>query len=473
MRALLIAAIGTSSTAIWAQEGADRTPPAGPAKEPGVEELVKRGNQARREGQVHDAIASYSKARDLAPHTYEIRILLADTLRRTGEPARALPEYETALSIDPARHEAYAGKALILRGAYDYEGACAVLQTGLARVAPPSRPDLLLVLAETRRRQKRLDEARSLFRDLLESRPQDPQAHGGLARVAEDRGDLAGALREWDRYLEARPDDEPVALRRQELRELKASIEALRQTAERAATGPVLDELARLQSVAGDAPGAADSFRRALRIAPEDPQARRGFAQALVDAGSEGAARELKRLLKTSPGDAVALYNVAALAIAAGKTDEEESAWQALLTAHPDDLLALRGYLACLERQGPEALRRAAGTRPPGGFESAPSALLRRQALLLAASGSRPEAAEALYWLLQRDPTDPWSLEITNEILHLDPLLLKTLGDRLETDLRAGASVAGGARILRRVLLARLIWWSGRDQEALIVLRQA
>ena len=69
MRALLIAAIGTSSTAIWAQEGADRTPPAGPAKEPGVEELVKRGNQARREGHVHDAIASYSKARDLAPHT--------------------------------------------------------------------------------------------------------------------------------------------------------------------------------------------------------------------------------------------------------------------------------------------------------------------------------------------------------------------------------------------------------------------
>ena len=161
------------------------------------------------------------------------------------------------------------------------------------------------------------------------------------------------------------------------------------------------------------------------------------------------------------------------LAIAAGKTDEEESAWQALLTAHPDDLLALRGYLACLERQGPEALRRAAGTPPPGGFESAPSALLRRQALLLAASGPRPEAAEALYWLLQRDPTDPWSLEIANEILHLDPLLLKTLGDRLQTDLQAGASVAGGARILRRILLARLIWWSGRDQEALIVLRQA
>src|SRR5207245_5043986 len=127
---------------------------------------------------------------------------------------------------------------------------------------------------------------------------------------------------------------------------------------------------------------------------------------------------------------AVALYNTAAAAVAAGRTDEEEGAWQALMTAHPDDLLALRGYLACLERQGPEALRRAAGTPPPGGLESASPAVLRRQALLLAAAGSRPEAGEALYRLLLRDPTDPWSLEIANEVLHLDPPLLKTLGER-------------------------------------------
>src|SRR5207245_4556000 len=99
----LIGVAAPPATRVWAQEEAGRTPA---AREPGVEELVKRGNQARRQGQVHDAIASYSRARDLAPHTYEIRILLADTLRRTGDAARALPEYEAALSIDPARHEA-------------------------------------------------------------------------------------------------------------------------------------------------------------------------------------------------------------------------------------------------------------------------------------------------------------------------------------------------------------------------------
>ena len=473
---LLIAVIPPRSTMARAQEGAEQKPAAETPQSAGVEELVKRGNQARREGKVRDAIASYGRARDLAPHTYEIRVLLADTLRRTGDAWLALPEYEAALSINPARYEAYAGKALILRAGYDYEGASAFLREALARVSPASRPDLLLVLAETRRRQKRLDDAGRLFHDVLAARPGDPQAHGGLARVAEDRGDLSGALLEWDRYLEARPGDEAAALRRQELRELKASIEALRQTAENRAARPVLDELGRLQSIAGDAAGAMESFRRALQIAEDDAQARRGLALALLDSGGEGAtraAREFKRLLKTTPGDAVALYNLAALAFAAGDAAGEDRAWQALMTAHPDDLLALRGYFDCLDRQGPEALRRAAGALRSSGGESAPPALLRRQALVLAATGSRPGAAEALYRLLQRDPTDPWSLEVASEILYLDPALLSTLGERVQADLRASAPSPGGMPTLRRVLLARLAWWSGRGEEALILLRQA
>jgi len=465
-----------SSIAVRGQTAADPAPAAETPPTSGVAELVKQGNQARRAGQVHDAIASYSRARDLSPRTYEIRILLADTLRRIGDVAHALPEYEAAVSIDPARHEAYAGKALILRAAYDYDGASTLLQDALARVGPASRPDLLLVLAETRRRQKRLDESGRLFRDLLEARPGDAQAHGGLARVAEDRGDLAGALLEWDRYLEVKTDDEAVLLRRQELRELKASIEALQQTAGRRAAPAVLDELGRLQSVAGDAAGAAETYRRALRVAPESASARRGLALATRDSAEAGSARverEFRRLLKTAPGDAVALYNLAAVAFAAGDTGAEAVAWRTLVAAHPDDLLAVHGYLDCLERQGGDALRAAAAAPPATGFESESFSLLRRQALLLAAAGKRADAAEALYGLLLRDPTDPWSLQIAAEILYLDPSLLKTLDERLQKDREAGASSPGGATGAQRVLRARFTWWSGRGEEALIALRQA
>lgn len=457
---------------------------------------MKQGNQARRDGQVRKAIAAYRKARDLAPRTYEIRILLADTLRRTGDAARALPEYEAALSIDPSRYEAYAGKAQILRAGFDHEGAAVLLQEALVRVAPAARPDILLVLAETRRRQKRLQEAERLFSDILGARPGEAKASGGQARVAEDRGDLPGAIAAWDRYLAARPEDEAADLRRQELRELKASIAALRETAAGRATAPVLGELARLQALAGDGAGAVESFRRALGIDPDDAEARRGLALTLRDSGPEGAARaarEFRRLLKAKPGDAVALFNLAALACATGDPAGEESAWQALVAARPDDLVGLRGFVSFLERQGPEALQRAVGIMPgvtegqaggDGANAAASSSLLRRQALLLAAAGRWPGAADALYRALLRDPTDPWTLDIATDILFLNPGLMRTLGERLHQSLAAAGAAAGspgaaagasagGPPAAERVLLARLTWWSGRGEEALIILRQA
>src|SRR5439155_18263564 len=98
------------------------------------------------------------------------------------------------------------------------------------------------------------------------------------------------------------------------------------------------------------------------------------------------------------------------------------------------------------------------------------------------------EAAEALYRLLLLDPTDPWSLEIANDALFLDPSLLVALSERLSADLKkvagaGGAPDAPGAAAdgapappgvaAEPVLLARLAWWSGRGDEALVILRQA
>src|SRR5206468_3039824 len=200
---LLLVAVVSAPTRVLARNQPDAAPsPADPV--PGtssVAALVKQGNEARRAGQMRVAIASFRKARDLAPHTYEIRILLADAQR--------------------------------------------------------------------------------LFEEILKARPQEAPARAGLARVAEDRGDLAGAIRAWDAYLEIKTEDEAAELRRQELRELRASIEALRETAGRAASAGVLAELGRLQSVAGDAQGAVESYRRALRVDAEHVEARRGLARAL------------------------------------------------------------------------------------------------------------------------------------------------------------------------------------------------
>src|SRR5207245_1413863 len=134
-----------------------------------------------------------------------------------------------------------------------------------ARMGAGHRSELLLVLAETRRREGRLDEAARLFGEILEAHAQDAPARAGLARVAEDRGDLDGAIQAWDAYLKDKADDEAATLRRQELRELRASIEALRRTAaRRGADANVLIELGRLLVVTGDREGGAGPDRKHL-----------------------------------------------------------------------------------------------------------------------------------------------------------------------------------------------------------------
>src|SRR5262249_41540312 len=99
-----------------------------------VEALVRRGNAARQARQIGVALAAYREAEKRAPGSYDVRLLIADTLRRSGRSGEAGSEYEAALRIDPLRHEAYAGQAMLLRGAYEYDGAASRLQAGLARV---------------------------------------------------------------------------------------------------------------------------------------------------------------------------------------------------------------------------------------------------------------------------------------------------------------------------------------------------
>jgi len=95
--------LGALLAAAAPAQGPPDPAPAKDAAAPGpssVEDLVKRGNDARHAGRMREAIDWFGKARDLSPRTYEIRILLADTLRRSGQAGAAIPEYEAGQTID-------------------------------------------------------------------------------------------------------------------------------------------------------------------------------------------------------------------------------------------------------------------------------------------------------------------------------------------------------------------------------------
>ena len=459
-------------------------------EEPQAEAIaqVRKGNDARQAGRLREALAAYRRAVMLAPRHYEIRILLADTLRRIGRDEEALVEYARAGEIDPTRAGAWSGRAVILRRRLDHDAAVAILEAGLLQVGAGERDTLRITLAETRRRQGRPDEAARLFREILTSRAGDPQARAGLARIAEDRGDLDGAISAWDAYLALRLDDEAAALRRRSLADLRASIRVLEATVTAPPEEPgsgdriagkgdratIWTEIGRLRRVAGDARGAAAACRRALDLDSSRMAVRRLLALALVDLDPRAAADEFRRVLKTAPGDGVSLYNLVALAAAGGNQADEMRAWRALLEARPRDLAAARAYVARLRVFGSEVVTKEAGRFPadggtpasPGGETGTAAARHAVRAMLLEAAGRGAEAAAAMVAALRPDPTDPWTLDAASDLLSARPALLDQMVAQAQT-------AAGPARSADAVLRARLLWWAGRTEDAFAAIRRA
>ncbi|HET8947002.1 MAG TPA: S41 family peptidase [Candidatus Polarisedimenticolia bacterium] len=432
-----------------------------------VNNLVQEGNKHRQEGRLPAALDAYRSAASLDPSRYEIRILVADTLRRLGRVNDAVQWYRKATALAPGRAEGYTGQAILRRTEYDYDGAAALLLPGLEKATGADRADLLVTLGETRRRQGSATEARARFQEAVELDPSNASAHAGLARMAEERGDLDGAIASWDRFRALEPDDLPSVQRRQELVEMRAVISALADAAKKSGSGTgsveVWSELGRLRTIAGDSAGAAEAYRAALKRVPKDADARRGLALALEASGdTEGAAIEFRRLLEAVPTDATALYHQAALARRRGDAAAEEAAWGNLVARRPDDLYAARALCAFVERQGTGARDRALAAVPPG------LAGLRRRALLLASADAWPEVEAALDAALRIDATDPWTLDVLSDLLARRPEMLAHLAAGVQKELQAG----GGDPTAALLVLARCHLLAGHQPEARSILER-
>jgi tetratricopeptide (TPR) repeat protein len=429
---------------------------------------VRRGNEARQAGRLRDALDSYRKAASLQPEHYQIRVLIGDTLRRMGRADEALAEYDEAVRIDPARPEGYTGRALLLRAAYRFDAAVAAVEPALERITGRERADLLISMGETRRHQGRAADAAALFAQALEIDPDRGAAYAGQARLAEERGDLDAAIDLWGRCIATRPEDGAAALRSQELRELRAALAALDATLAAGRGGDqrkvFLGERARLLAIAGDARAAAAAWRAVLRLDPKSPTARRGLALALVSMGDDReAAGEFRRLLRTAPDDGVALYHLAGVARRAGDLVAEEAAWTTLVERRPGDMHGARALAQFVAAAGDAARRHALAAAAGATVEAA-----RRRALLLADAGDWDGTAAALGAALAADPTDPWTLDVAQDILARRPELLGAIAARAQA-----ASAAAPDDPLPLLFLARCAAFAGREAEVANLVHRA
>ncbi|HEX5530496.1 MAG TPA: tetratricopeptide repeat protein, partial [Methylomirabilota bacterium] len=195
-----------------------------------VDEYIKRG-KTREAGEVLKKMAEIdpadlkvrSKLADLyqregsSGKAVEEHIAIAEELHKKGHLAEALQVLEKGLKLDPASPRLRVELARIHIVQRNYDKAVHYLEE--ARQKSPNDPATLARLGEAYLGAKKIKEAESIFKRLLELNPNDDDARSQMARVFLQLGQFDQAFDQLqpvvDRLLERREADRAAALLQQ------------------------------------------------------------------------------------------------------------------------------------------------------------------------------------------------------------------------------------------------------------------
>jgi tetratricopeptide (TPR) repeat protein len=240
-----------------------------------------------------------------APDRWEALVLMGDALTAEGQCAAAEPYYRRALALDPSASEAYVRLAQCLEKMGRPEAAAEVLRQSPSGVAG-SELTLLLQARQALARGE-TEEAIRLGEEALKLAPEHPGLRGLLALAYAQAGDLSAAASHAEAVLAQVPDDAPaLTVKARGLLADNRAAEALPLLQRATRADPELAEAWSDLTVAlaftGDLEGALQASQQALRLNPDDSQARFTRAGCLLDLGRrEEAAAECRRLLSRDP----------------------------------------------------------------------------------------------------------------------------------------------------------------------------
>ncbi len=401
---------------------------------------------------------------------------LAGALKDGGDTAGEAEIWRRVLALLPADPQAHERLAAILEG--EGRAAEAAVHLKAAAEADPGKLKPWKRYARALEELGQGDEAFKVWRRVLELEPSDPHAHDRLAELlsgqglkaraldhlkalADPAGDraawrrLARALEElgrseeamaaWRRVLELAPADQDAHTALAELLSDRPAeaVAHWRAVAEASPKNPeAWRGLARSLQATGDAAGAADAWRRRLKLDPDDIETHAALAE-LVGDRKQASLPHLRVLAERGPDRAGARRRLAQLLDKAKDRAAAEAAWLSLLEAAPADpvpherLAQLRAaagdasgaleHLRWLADNGPEperALRRMAQARKDAGdvegeveawrelLATAPQEIPARErlAVLLDGQGRKAEAIAELRVLAELQPGEvkPW-----------------------------------------------------------------
>jgi tetratricopeptide (TPR) repeat protein len=277
------------------------------------------------------AISDYDAAIVLAPDDPVLRLNRGVAKIHDGRPADAIADYDSAIRLKPDWHLPYFDRAVALG---DLGQRAAALKD---------------------------------YERAIRLKPDDAWIYVGQGDVLAASGDMARALASYDKALSLRADlDDPRAKRARLLLRLDRPAEALPELDRVIAGNP---SKAHLWQARGEAKfqlarygDAIVDFDRALELAPQDNETRRGLARAYLGAGdAEGAWRTMSFALGASENEAADLTLAASVALLTGRMPAAEGLVRRAIDIKPGEATAQAVRALYLRRQGePDAARDAA-----------------------------------------------------------------------------------------------------------------
>jgi tetratricopeptide (TPR) repeat protein len=260
------------------------------------------GHLYRIKGDPERSAASFDRARALQPDDVPTLVWLGSALLDLGKPDAAEPHFARALAIQPRLVVAEVGMGRAALARQDYAHAVEVLERALSH---------------------------------------DPKAtvvHYPLALAYRGLGDAARAAAHMQQRgtLEIKPDD-PL------MHELDSLLHSA--LAYEVAGADALDR--------ADWEAAADSFRKGIALAPEEPSLHHKLGTALALKGdTRGAVDEFEQALRLSPTFAKAHYSLGLILASNGQSRQAVEHWTAAIKAEPGYVEARLQLADLLRRDG-------------------------------------------------------------------------------------------------------------------------
>jgi tetratricopeptide (TPR) repeat protein len=278
---------------------------------------------------------------------------LAQGVEAAREPdgkKRAQGLFQEALKVDDKLWEARYNLGVLLAEGGDLKAAEAELEK--AQALAPNAEDVVVALAEVRRRASDHDGAIEVLKKFLADKPQAATAGAALLTTLREGGKVKEAIDQAHAVLVHKSNDpyalSELALAHLELGEIDTaeliSGEALK-AGEKSA--PAYRAAALVALKRGDDAVAFRHFARASDLDPNDTTARLNMAIVLLKAGVYGrAAEELRTVLGAEPENTAAALGLAAARRAQGSRDdsapyaEAETLLKGVLEREPKNLFA-------------------------------------------------------------------------------------------------------------------------------------